>query len=211
LLNKNEQYVQLFKSAYAASKKISVDDITNALSSYVRSLVSFNSRFDQYINGNEAALSKMEKQGFNIYMGKAKCGTCHYVPFFNGVAPPYFAESESEVLGVPDKPDKKIAKLDTDLGKYNRYPIANLMFSFKTPTLRNIELTAPYMHNGVFQTLEQVIDFYNDGGGLGWGIGPENQTLGADPLKLSKAKKTKLIAFLKTLTNTSGTKHTKIQ
>lgn len=201
LLNKDREYTRLFNGAYPAAQSILVDNITNALASYIRSLVSLNSRFDQFMKGNENILSESEKQGFNIYMGKAKCGTCHYVPLFNGVAPPYFAESESEVLGVPDHADKKIAKLDADLGKYNRYKIAILKHSFKTPTLRNIAVTAPYMHNGVFKTLEEVVDFYNDGGGAGWKIGPDNQTLGTDPLGLSKSEKTKLIAFLKTLTD----------
>ncbi len=202
LLNKDSEYARLFNNAYPDAKSILVDNITNALASYIRSLVSLNSRFDQYMIGNEKALSESEKAGFNIYMGKAKCGTCHYVPLFNGVAPPYFAESESEVLGVPDRADKKTAKLDADLGKYNRYKIDILKHSFKTPSLRNIAVTAPYMHNGVFKTLEEVVDFYNDGGGAGWKIGPDNQTLGTDPLGLSKSEKTKLIAFLKTLTDT---------
>lgn len=200
-LNKDDSYTKLFKEAYPNTGAILVDNITNALASYVRSLVSLNSRFDQFMNGDDKILSEPEKQGFNLYMGKAKCGTCHYVPLFNGVAPPYFAESESEVIGVPDYADKSIAKLDADLGKYNRYKIANLKYSFKTPTLRNIALTAPYMHNGVFKTLEQVVDFYNDGGGAGWKIGPDNQTLGSGPLGLTRSEKTKLIAFLKSLTS----------
>lgn len=201
LLNRDSGYSRLFHVGYPDSKTILADDIANALASYVRSLVSLNSRFDQFMKGNNGVLSQQEKEGFNIYMGKAKCGTCHYLPLFNGVAPPYFAESESEVLGVPDRADKKTAKLDADLGKYNRYKIEILKHSFKTPTLRNIALTAPYMHNGVFKTLEEVVDFYNDGGGAGWKIGPDNQTLGTEPLGLTKSEKTKLIAFLKSLTD----------
>ena len=130
--------------------------------------------------------------------------TCHFVPLFNGVAPPYFSEAESEVLGVPATTDTAHAELDADEGKYNLYPISILRYAFKTPTLRNIDLTAPYMHNGVYRTLEEVIDFYDKGGGSGLGIAPVNQTLPANRLQLSEKEKRQLIAFLHSLTDTAG-------
>ena len=106
-------------------------------------------------------------------------------------------KSESEVLGVPDKNKK----LDTDLGKFGLTKAEIHRHSFKTPTIRNMELTAPYMHNGVFKTLEEVVDFYNDGGGNGLGFNLLNQTLPEDKLNLTPLEKKQLIAFMKTLTD----------
>ena len=73
--------------------------------------------------------------------------------------------------------------------------------AWRTPSLRNVALTPPYMHNGVYQTLEQVLDFYNKGGGAGLGLAVPNQTLAADRLNLSKAEQQAIIAFIKSLTD----------
>jgi cytochrome c peroxidase len=75
---------------------------------------------------------------------------------------------------------------------------------FKTPTIRNAALSAPYMHNGIYTTLEEVMDFYNDGGGAGLGIALENQTLPPDPLDLDQNEKRKIIAFINALTDTTN-------
>ncbi len=197
-------YLALFRKAYPADAvPVSAFTISNAVSSFIRSLKSFNSRFDRYIRKESNQFTVSEKNGFNIFMGKAKCGTCHFVPLFNGLTPPSFSESESEVLGVPESLLKP-SKLDPDSGKYLFSHAKVHLFAFKTPTLRNIALTAPYMHNGVFNTLDEVIDFYNEGGGAGLNIAPENQTLPPDKLNLTKKEKKDLINFLKTLTDTSG-------
>ena len=82
--------------------------------------------------------------------------------------------------------------------------------SFKTPTLRNIALTAPYMHNGVYTTLEEVIDFYNKGGGAGLGYELPNQTLSPDKLELTDNEKKDLVAFLHTLTDTVVTNKSRV-
>jgi cytochrome c peroxidase len=161
-----------------------------------------DSRFDQYMRGDKRKMNAAEKNGFNLFAGKAKCATCHYIPLFNGLAPPVFTETESEVLGVPKTTDKNPAELDDDLGKYLFTRSVIHKYSFKTPTLRNIELTAPYMHNGVYRTLEEVIEFYDKGGGKGLHIAPVNQTLPFDKLALGKKEKADLIAFMKTLTDT---------
>jgi cytochrome c peroxidase len=180
--------------------------IANALASYIRSLVRLNSRFDAYMRGNDKMLSANERSGFNLFMGKARCGTCHFLPLFNGLIPPFFTETESEVLGVPQTNDKRNARLDPDEGKFTLTKSVVHKMAFKTPTLRNIALTAPYMHNGVFKTLADVVNFYNDGGGKGLGIAPPYQTLPLDKLNLSLAEKQQLIAFMKSLTDTSRTR-----
>ncbi|KAF2509203.1 cytochrome-c peroxidase [Flavobacterium zhairuonense] len=194
-IQKNAEYVKSFKKAFPKGE-INEFAIKNALASYIRSLSQYDSKFDRFMQ-NKTTFTANEKAGFNLFAGKAKCATCHFIPLTNGTVPPNFDRSESEILGVPNK-DKK---LDGDLGKFVITQAAIHKNSFKTPTIRNIELTAPYMHNGVYKTLEEVIDFYNEGGGLGKGFDVPNQTLPEDKLNLSDQEKKQLIAFMKTLTD----------
>ncbi len=195
LLKENKKYTTKFKSAFP-NKEISEFAIKNALASYIRSLSNYDSRFDDHMRG-EAKMNLDEIAGFNLFAGKAKCATCHFIPLTNGTVPPNFMKSESEVLGVPNSKNQ----LDSDLGKFELTKADIHKHSFKTPTIRNIALTGPYMHNGVFKTLEEVIDFYNEGGGAGLGFALENQTLPEDKLNLTAKEKKQLIAFMKTLTD----------
>ena len=192
-------YHDQFKKAYP-NDRIAVTEynIANAISSYMRSLPVFNTRFDRYMR-NEGKLTAQERKGFNLFAGKAKCATCHFIPLFNGLVPPQFTETESEVLGVPSVTSSSV--VDDDLGKitFTHSPINR--HAFKTPTLRNVSRTAPYMHNGIFRTLEEVMEFYNNGGGEGLGIHLGNQTLPADSLHLNKKEIKSIIAFLRSLDN----------
>jgi len=203
-LNADTLYARLFKSAYP-NEPVPVTEytISNAICSYVRTLISFDSRFDKYMRRESDSFTNGERNGFNLFMGKAGCGTCHYAPMFNGQVPPLYQETESEILGVPAQDKKRLTTPDTDMGKYlfTRHPLHR--YAFKTPTVRNIALTAPYMHNGAFKTLESVIDFYNDGGGAGRGMEIPTQTLPADSLNLTQKEKQDIIAFLNTLTDTT--------
>ncbi|HEX8507574.1 MAG TPA: cytochrome c peroxidase [Hymenobacter sp.] len=202
-LRTSPAYVALFRRAFPqAEKPLEPVHIQNALAAYERSLVRLNSRFDQAMRGSTTALSAPEVAGFNLFIGKARCATCHFVPLLNGTAPPNFTDSEAEVLGVPATLAAR--RLDPDLGRYAHTQLAPLRHAFKTPTLRNVALTAPYMHNGAYQTLEQVVDFYNEGGGAGLGLSVPTQTLPADKLHLSPTEKRHLLAFLRTLTDTTG-------
>lgn len=197
-LKKNKSYILLFQKAFAKDENpVNEYNLRNAIGSYIRSLGSFNSKFDQYVRGEKSQLTQQELKGFNLYMGKAKCGTCHFAPLFNGAIPPNFSQTETEILGVPIKPNSNLP--DPDLGRFDLRKLALHKYAFKVPTLRNIAKTAPYMHNGAYQTLEQVMDFYNKGGGEGLGIHLENQTLAPEPLHLSKQEVKDVIAFLKTL------------
>lgn len=205
-LEKNKVYTRQFTEAFPGTKPMTKANVRKAIAAYVRSLTSLNARFDQYMRGNRQAMNAQEVRGFNLYMGKAKCGTCHYVPLFNGAVPPLYDKIESEVLGVPATTDTLHARVDPDPGKYELYKMPHQKHSFKTPTLRNIALTAPYMHNGVYQTLEEVIDFYNKGGGAGLGYELPNQTLAPDRLELTETDKKDLVAFLQTLTDTAVAK-----
>ncbi|WP_281234436.1 cytochrome-c peroxidase [Flavobacterium gelatinilyticum] len=195
----NAAYISLFKKAYPKTAKPEAWQIQNAIASYVRSLNSFDSRFDDYMRGNKNALNNQEIEGMNLFMGKAKCATCHFTPLFNGTVPPGYSKSEHEVIGTPQDASGK--KLSPDQGRYLYNKMPQLVGAFKTPTVRNAAVTAPYMHNGVFKTLEEVVDFYNKGGGQGLGYEVENQTLPFDELKLVKNEEKALVAFMKTLTD----------
>lgn len=199
-VRKSEKYQSEFKKTFPEATQITEQNLLKSLASYVRSLSTLNSKFDNYLRG-KSNLSEKEKNGFNLYMGKAKCATCHFFPLFNGSVPPMFNETESEVLGVPSEKTIQNAKIDADLGEFRTTKAPLKKYAFKTPTVRNSAITFPYMHNGVYQTLEEVIDFYNRGGGAGIGISLDNQTLPSDKLDLSETEIQDLIAFIKTLNN----------
>ncbi|HEY2350035.1 MAG TPA: cytochrome c peroxidase, partial [Puia sp.] len=195
----DKKYRQMFLTAFPYEDKTRIDtfEVMNAIGSYIRSLVYLNSRFDEYMRGDKSKMNTDEISGFNLFMGKAKCATCHYMPLFNGTFPPRFAKIEAEVIGVPESVTEKI--IDPDLGRYAVLKVESFKHAFKTPTVRNAPLTAPYMHNGVFNTLEQVMDFYNKGGGAGLGIKIENQTLPFDSLSLSRKEQDDIISFIRSL------------
>src|SRR5699024_1853401 len=137
-LSQDSTYQKLFSKAYSDWKNPEIDSskILNALASYDRSLTKLNSRFDQFMRGDSTALSSQEIDGFNLFMGKAKCATCHFMPLFNGLLPPKFVSSEAEVIGVPIS--KNDTLLDPDLGWYNTIGIPAYKHAFKTTTVRNI-------------------------------------------------------------------------
>ncbi len=208
-LKKSDEYVQMFDEAFVkySGNKVDAATVAFAISAYVSSLRGFNSEFDKYVRGEVVNIDESAKRGFNLFMGKAVCGTCHFAPVFNGTVPPLYKESESEVLGVPEDPNAEQPKLDPDYGRYNGHLKERADFfkySFKTPTIRNIDITGPYMHNGAYDKLEDVVEFYNKGGGVGLGIVLEHQTLPFDSLSLNKQEVNDIVAFMKTLTDTTG-------
>lgn len=213
-IQKKLQTDSTYLAAFAAAndglpnaRLINPSSITDAITAYVASLHSFNSPFDQYMRDERPELSEEVKRGFNLFMGKAACGTCHFAPLFSGTVPPYFNESEAEILGVPTTKDSLSPILDADLGRYaSGHPVDqydHLKHSFKTPTVRNVANTAPYMHNGVYDSLEEVVNFYNHGGGAGMGIPVPFQTLAADSLHLNLQEQTDIIAFMESLSDKS--------
>lgn len=209
-LKESSEYVDLFKEAFGDRDKyiISTWSISNALAAYITSLTSFNSSFDQYVRSETTDLDENIKRGYNLFMGKGACATCHFVPTFSGLVPPFYKDSESEVLGVTIAFDTMNPQLDMDPGRrYNGLPSEeadHLLFSFKTATVRNAELTAPYFHNGAFTSLDEVLHFYNHGGGAGMGLDLEHQTLPSDRLDLSKVEMNDIISFIHSLTDTVG-------
>ena len=193
---KNEEYKKNIDELYG-NQRISYN-IRHAIASYIRTLNTFNSKFDKNIRGEENTLTENEKKGFNLFMGKALCATCHFAPIFNGTVPPNYLDTEMEAIGTPNLVQNGLSE---DLGRYAIFNTEERKHFFKTPTLRNIAKTAPYMHNGVFKTLEEVVDFYNKGGGIGLGFTLPNQTLPFDNLTLTDQEIKDLVAFMETLTD----------
>ena len=180
---------------------ITITEIQSALEAYLESLAPMNSNFDKYMRGDHQAMSPQQQDGFNLFTGKAACGTCHFAPVFNGTTPPFYNHSEYEILGVPQSDNFNEKIPDADAGRYNLYPVDMYRGAFKTPTVRNIAQTHPYMHNGSMKTLYQVLDFYNRGGGFGLGMPVPDQTLPGNNLHLSKKEMNNIIAFLNALTD----------
>jgi cytochrome c peroxidase len=203
-LNKSIEYRKLFQSAFAGSPDTSISyyGILKAITEYEKTLDSRNSRFDKYLRGNYTQLSAAEIKGYNLFSGKALCATCHFLPLFTGLVPPYFNDTEYEVIGVPATKDSK--EVDVDKGRTVVSLVAIHQHAFKTTTVRNIGITAPYMHNGVYTTVDEVLDFYNKGGGNGMGMQLPNQTLPFDSLQLNKQELSSIKSFLLSLTDTSG-------
>lgn len=136
------EYQQLFEDAFGKENPISPENMARAIASYERTLVTNHSRFDLYMRGDKSAISLSEKDGFKQFI-LSGCGNCH-----NG---PMFSDYQVHVLGVPDHP--KLSELDSGIDS---------SFAFRTPSLRNLRFTAPYMHNGSFSTLQRVLEFYED-------------------------------------------------
>ena len=193
-----KEYKKAFKKflRYTPEEKdVSLSHIVSAITYYYADFSNYSAPFDDAIN-NKQVIPADAKKGFNLFMSKAQCATCHFVPIFNGVKPPYIG-SEFEVIGVPE--DTSYSKLSTDKGRYDVNPAPETMNAFRTNTIRNAEHTKPYMHNGIFQTLDQVIDLYDAGGGEGKKLTISNQTLSSDSLKLTKTEKNEIISFIRSL------------
>lgn len=207
LLQHKPTYTRLFKEAFGQQLDTMtlINQVALPIAAYVRSLGPRNSRFDRYMQGDHTTLTAPEINGFNVFMGKAQCGTCHFAPLFNGLVPPLYNLTELEVLGTTKTDNLDQPEMDTDNGRYDIFQIDFYERAFKTPTVRNASATAPYMHNGSFKTLEAVVEFYNKGGANGLGLDVHNQTLSALPLNLSKEEVNDIVQFLRTLEDSVAT------
>jgi cytochrome c peroxidase len=190
------EYRALFDKAFGGKdgESITFKNITYAIAAFQRTLVSFNSRFDRYAAGDGSALSPQEKRGLKLFLSpKTRCNECHGIPTF--------ANRDFKVIGVPNPKDgpADVAKPEAARGRGGGPNGA-----FKIPTLRNIALTAPYMHNGVFETLEEVLDFYAGGGGRGLGLEVPLQDDKIRKFTLTPQEKADMIAFLLALTDESA-------
>jgi cytochrome c peroxidase len=199
---KKAAFAGLFAKVWpAGDSAITMVHVYTALAAYIKTLAPFSSPFDRYMQGNTTALTTMQQTGFNLFMGKAACGTCHFAPLFNGLTPPLYHKTEYEIVGTPLTDDLARPRPDNDTGRYVFFPIEFYIKAFKTPTVRNAAVTAPYMHNGAFASLDKVVEFYNRGGGAGLGLKEAGQTLMPQPLHLTQYEKDCLVAFMQALTD----------
>ena len=148
--------------------------------------------------------------GFNLYFGKARCSRCHYLPLFAGTEGPSFDHAEFRITGVPDR-SRAPKQLTRDWGRAGVAGVdaqPSNLHAFKTPTLRNIAHTAPYFSTGAYDTLEEVVEFYNQGGGPGQSYAVPNldPILAQGPLGLTERERQDLLTFLREgLTDLSST------
>ena len=215
-INNSADYNGLFKEAFG--KEPSMETVGMAIASYERTLNSANSAFDRWYYGKDKqALDAKAQRGFQLFNGKANCSSCHSITRNHAL----FTDNNNhntgigyaEAMGKTDKTQRVqvapgvyvevaatviTAVTETkpnDLGRYEVTQKPEDRWKYKTPSLRNVSLTAPYMHNGTFATLQQVVEFYNRGG-----IANENLDPLIKPLNLTALEIANLTAFLESLT-----------
>jgi len=192
-LNNIPAYKAMFAIAFpetAVSDTINIAQVYHSIAAFESSLISLNSRYDQYAHGYHEALSKTEIEGMNVFRSfVARCAECH--------TPPLFTNQQIAVIGTPDLDGEAF-----DIGAEKTYSESTLRGGFKVPTLRNIEKSAPYMHSGKFKKLRDAVEFYTKGRGHAV---PESENLILhwhiwEP-DLSDKEIDNLVAFLQTLTD----------
>lgn len=178
-------YISLFEAAFGAeADSISFVNVTRALAAFERTLIANHTPFDRYVAGETAALTPSQQRGMTLFFSeRTNCSQCHLAPAFT--------QETFRVIGVPSDDPGRAGVSAT-----------GLFGAFKIPTLRNVALNAPYMHNGSLATLEDVAQFYADGAGRAQGFA------NVDPLlrgfSLTAEEKGDLVAFLRALTDESA-------
>jgi len=225
IVRSDAEYGPLFSEAFGKTgAQITMREVSQAIAAFERTKISGNSPFDRwYFGHDEQALPENAKRGFEVFIGQGRCVSCHTISQTHAL----FTDGRFHNLNVgfgkidKDAPamvsafsaaKKRGANVDiavlsnkstSELGRFAVTDSWDDLGSFKTSTLRNIELTAPYMHDGSLATLEEVVDFYNNGGRVKDSDPPANafQSGGIRPLNLDAAQKEELVAFLKSLTS----------
>ena len=215
-INNSADYNSLFKKAFG--KEPGMETIGMAIASYERTLNSANSAFDRWYYGKEKqALNEKAQRGFDLFNGKANCSNCHSITsnhaLFTDNSNHNTGIGYAEAMAKTDKTQRiqvapgvyvdvaatlinSVAETKpNDMGRYEVTQKPEDRWKYKTPSLRNVSLTAPYMHNGTFATLQQVMEFYNRGG-----IANENLDPLIKPLNLTAEEIVDLTAFLESLT-----------
>jgi cytochrome c peroxidase len=231
IVRSDPAYTAAFKQVFGKEgTAITMDEVTKAIAAFERTQISAGSPFDQwYFGGNKAALTAAQKRGFDLFVGKGRCVSCHTIEQTQAL----FTDSRFHNIGVgintiqKDIPalageflrakatasevDKKVLtdKKTSELGRFAISRGFDDLGSFKTPTLRNVAVTAPYMHDGSIATLKDVVVHYNNGG-VTVATDPVNDFLsgGIRPLALTDAEIDDLVAFMEALTSPEYAPHT---
>lgn len=177
-LNSIPGYVEEFKKVFGTTP-ITIQQVVQAIAAFERTVVTTDSLFDRYIKGDRNAMTPLEKEGMAVFNGKGHCTACHW----GG----YFSDGRFHNLGT-----NQTGPLKVDVGRYAITNNPKDMRAFKTPTMRDVALRAPYMHDGSEKTLEDVVDFYNKGGGDDPNLDPL-----IVPLGLTDEEKRALVAFMR--------------
>jgi cytochrome c peroxidase len=224
IVRSDPEYVELFNKAFGKSgNQITMEEVKKAIASFERTIIAGDSPFDRHQYGGEKkAMTPAAIRGLEVYRGQGRCVSCHVIEetqalftnnrFHNiGVGFAKMADKEAAIAKAFLESKRKGASVDVevltkeDSSELGRFAISEKiqdLGGFKTATLRNIDKTAPYMHDGSLETLEDVVKFYNNGGRL-----EETDPLspfldgGIRPLNLSEEQKADLVEFLKALTS----------
>lgn len=193
-LRSEPEYLRMFRKAFGSAP--TERRLAEALACYLRSLVSGGTRFDQFMfGGRRDALSDTEKEGYSLFTGGARCAECHNVSLKPDGRPrgaaALFTDQKFHNLGLGFKRGRM-----WDVGRYGVTGVPSDWGAFRTPSLRNAALTAPYMHDGSLATLEEVVEFYDRGGTPNPNLSPAIK-----PLNLKAGEKAALVAFLRALTD----------
>jgi len=182
-------YVDLFDSAFGnGADSVTIENLQAAIASFERTLISNNSPFDKYAAGQFDALTAQQRRGLDLFRSAAtRCFECHAAPTYGNNN--FFVTGVPDLDGQPHDEGRAAVSADGNDG------------AFKAPTLRNVALSAPYMHNGAFATLEEVIDFYAQGGGMDQGVKVDRHIL---PIDQNAQEKEDLVAFLYAVTDESA-------
>lgn len=179
---------RMMAAAYG-DETVTLERITRAIAAYERTLVRGNSPFDRfYFGGDKAALSEEAQRGLALFRGKANCALCHTIAEGHAL----FTDQKFHNLGVGMDPQGNL----TDQGRYQVTKREEDRGAFRTPSLRNIAETAPYMHDGSLKTLKEVVDFYVGGGNANPQLDPLIQPL----TSFTRQERADLVAFLESLT-----------
>ena len=224
IVRDDESYARAFKSVFGVkAEAISMDEVTKAIAAFERTEIAGNSPFDRwYFGGEKDAISEQAVRGFAVFLGNGRCVSCHTIEqdfalftdhqFHNvGIGINDIQEKVPELartfqIAKNQGMDVDVAVLsDADTSHLGRFAVDDQLSSmgaFKTSTLRNIAVTAPYMHDGSLMTLREVVDHYNNGGVSKEGD-PINPFLGGGirPLDLTEQEIDDLVTFMETLTS----------
>jgi cytochrome c peroxidase len=222
IVRTDPEYIDLFKKAFGKTgDQVTMKEVEQAIATFERTLVAGNSPFDRYyFGGDKTAMSPAAIRGFDVFLNQGRCVSCHVIEQTQAL----FTDNRFHMIGaaaqqMPKDLDELAAAVEdvkkkgTDIAVLSNEKTSSLgrfavtrdltdIGAFKTPTLRNIDLTAPYLHDGSLKTLEEVVQFYNNGGRVkDTDPVPELLSGGIRPLNLSKQQEADLVEFLKALTS----------